>query len=307
MKKLFKSKNEKAVKKYNKVYSKKFSSIGGIVEKDDYIQYANGYLGALTIWKYDTVVEDLWLLDLVKKYKDKDCNIIVKFDCQEYEGNITNEINTSLNENEDSYVQTNKRTEQIDAMSSSANLEMVYKEIVDGNEIIIDGQIRVYVYADSEKKLRKKIKILTEKMENKGYKVSTQLGKALEDYKAISNINVNLTQPFPAKTIARGFPYYSSSFEDKNGSFLGFTPTGGTVSLNSYTIDKVRKSFDSWYFGDKGKGKTTSLVDEITEALLRGHRVFVNDIEGTFLHLAKKYDGKIISFGNSEFSYKFCI
>ena len=108
------------------------------------------------------------------------------------EGNITNEINTSLNENEDSYVQTNKRTEQIDAMSSSANLEMVYKEIVDGNEIIIDGQIRVYVYADSEKKLRKKIKILTEKMENKGYKVSTQLGKALEDYKAISNINVNL-------------------------------------------------------------------------------------------------------------------
>ena len=32
MKKLFKSKNEKAVKKYNKVYSKKFSSIGGIVE-----------------------------------------------------------------------------------------------------------------------------------------------------------------------------------------------------------------------------------------------------------------------------------
>lgn len=305
MKKLFKSKNEKAVKKYNKVYSKKFSSIGGIVEKDDYIQYANGYLGALTIWKYDTVVEDLWLLDLVKKYKDKDCNIIVKFDCQEYEGNITNEINTSLNENEDSYVQTNKRTEQIDAMSSSANLEMVYKEIVDGNEIIIDGQIRVYVYADSEKKLRKKIKILTEKMENKGYKVSTQLGKALEDYKAISNINVNLTQPFPAKTIARGFPYYSSSFEDKNGSFLGFTPTGGTVSLNSYTIDKVRKSFDSWYFGDKGKGKTTSLVDEITEALLRGHRVFVNDIEGTFLHLAKKYDGKIISFGNSEFSYNF--
>ena len=78
------------------------------------------------------------------------------------------------------------------------------------------------------------------------------------------------------------------------------------MSLNSYTIDKVRKSFDSWYFGDKGKGKTTSLVDEITEALLRGHRVFVNDIEGTFLHLAKKYDGKIISFGNSEFSYNFC-
>ena len=47
-------KKEKVVKKFNKAYAKKFTTIGGIVENIDTIKCSHGYFTCITIYEYET-------------------------------------------------------------------------------------------------------------------------------------------------------------------------------------------------------------------------------------------------------------
>lgn len=290
----------------DKELARQVSSLGGVYPYADYNKVANGYMTTLTIYKYVEQPQALWLLRLINKYRTEDNEVIIKIDIEPYNANeIKSEINNSINEGIDKTSTATHGTDVLDAQKDIGNLKSLYQAIANNNEKVVNVQIRFFIFNKVLKELYKKVDMIKKELELDDYKSMTMLGRMQEDYLNLTSTNVQLKQPIPSSVLASGFPFSNVSFEDKDGQFLGLSPTGGAVVVNTKLITRLRTSFDMWIFGDKGTGKTTFLKDYIIECLLRRDRVIFIDIEKQLPDFVLKFAGKVIDYSKKEFAYNF--
>lgn len=271
---------------------------GGIKFLDCYINInGNNYESAVSVYKYSPEdVGALWLIDFFREPRS-----IVSMDVRSINRRIVEKgIENSIGENLYELKKSNKNTAEIDVPIKLRKHIALQEKIREEDEEFKEVDLNIYVSGKNKKELEDEVARVSDILDYERMKGSIQMNLTKEYFEGKIFPNYQIKHVIPSETLAVSYPFYHSSLSDKRGFYKGKTITGGPVLLNSYHKDEYRKSYHSYYSGTTGAGKTTALKMEITEALMRGYKVFVFDVDGEQKKLAKSYGGKIVSIDGSH-------
>lgn len=164
------------------------------------------------------------------------------------------------------------------------------------NEQIISHTLRFLVTAPDPKQLFEKVKEVREELSLHGIESFVPNNEMIPEYRSLVSPADTVKKPLPLHdTFARQFPFNHESHADKNGSYMGYTASGGQVFLDTTINEGTRNSYDILFVGKKGSGKTATLKSMVQNMISCGNRVFVMDTDNEFPKLAKKLGGKVVS------------
>src|SRR5699024_3456326 len=103
-----------------------------------------------------------------------------------------------------------------------------------------------------------------------------------------------------AITLASGLPYHFSELNDRTGSFLGTSFTGGNVLFDLFHKDKLRRFYNAVVVGKMGAGKSTTLKKLLMDNEARGNFIRGIDVTGEFKTLVSALAGQSSSVDGSD-------
>src|SRR5699024_11811200 len=104
----------------------------------------------------------------------------------------------------------------------------------------------------------------------------------------------------PAITLASGLPYHFSELNDRTGSFLGTSFTGGNVLFDLFHKDKLRRFYDAVIVGKMGAGKSTAWKKLLMHNEARGNYIRGFDVTGEFKTLVHTLGVDCMSVDGSD-------
>ncbi len=297
---------EKRQKKADEYLLEKIQPIGGISFKNEsYILTGTGYQSCIHVYEYPEKVENNWLSTLMNITGTIAVLDVKTEDTQEVKRNL----NRSMEEQDLRYQMSEHPADKYDAKQKYSEMKKIFDEINRMKEIIKLIHIRIYVAGLTLQDLEKNVKeILAELNNSKSYKASIMLNETMADWQAMflpyqeqqKELYAIEGQPVSSKTLAGGNPFHFSDLEDVNGSFLGFTKSGGNFLFDLFHADEQRKNYNASVTGLMGAGKSTLLKKIFKDRAMRGDFVRAFDISGEFRDLTYEFGGKVLKLDGSE-------
>src|SRR5699024_6228556 len=168
--------------------------------------------------------------------------------------------------------------------------------------------IRLYVSSNELWRLEKKINQVITKLRSFGFKGQVFLNETYFEWqsmflsydKQILLPNKREGKGMPAISLASGLPYDFSELNDRTGSYLGSSFTGGNVMFDLFHSDKLRRFYNGVVVGKMGAGKSTTLKKLLMDNEARGNFIRGFDVTGEFYTLVKSIEGKMLSLDGSD-------
>lgn len=206
------------------------------------------------------------------------------------------------------YNKTFDETEKDDIETDLAILRGLSQDMKRKGVKIRDIHFRLYVYGSNIEQLEKRTNQIIHQLTNSGYKATVFLDENDDEYRSIFLPgdmqrylrNSRDALPMPTPILGLGYGHNQTSLSDPNGSYYGYTRTGGLVYWDLFNLSKGRFYYNFFLSGDMGSGKSTSLKKIIQDRLIRGDLVRVFDKSGEFRELVKYYGGRNISLDGSN-------
>ncbi|QNK90446.1 type IV secretion system protein VirB4 [Sporosarcina sp. resist] len=277
---------------------------GGVNFKDKYIQKGDGYEGCIHIWDYPSSANELWL-EKIMSMRDV---IAVQDVATMKKDEAVSAINKSMLEQQVRYSSAKQESEKMDAQNSHRELEGLYQEISQMGEVVKMIEIRLFVHAPTLIELERKVQTVESDLNSFGYKGGIFLNETGWEWQSLfasyeeqqKMPNKREGKGLPALTLAAGLPYHFSELNDKNGSYLGATFTGGNVLFDMFHRDKKRRFYNAVVVGTMGAGKSTLLKKLMMDNACRGNFIRGFDVTGEFETLVHELNGQNISLDGSQ-------
>lgn len=282
----------------------KIQAQGGISFKDEsVIKTGNGYETCVHIYEFPKKSTPNWLRTV--------CNIkdtITTVDISTDDINeVKKNINRSLKEQNTRFNQAVNFEESFDAAQRTKELQTLYKEIDSMGEVIKLISIRIFLSDKNWIALQEKIKKLSAILESNGYRPTIYLNETKNEWISVyqtytkqqANPFAVLGQSITTKALAIGNPFHFVSLEDPEGSYLGYSTTGGNILFDEFTKTKNRLYYNSLVIGTMGSGKSTLLKKRFEDRAARGDFIRAFDIANEFTTLTKAKGGRIINLDGS--------
>src|SRR5699024_6738086 len=168
--------------------------------------------------------------------------------------------------------------------------------------------IRLFVASPTIWELEKKVEQTISKLNSIGFKGQIFLNETYYEWQSLflpyeqqlAFPNKREGKGMPALTLASGLPYHFSELNDRTGSYLGTSFTGGNVLFDLFHKDKMRRFFNAVVVGKMGAGKSTTLKKLLMDNEARGNFIRGFDVTGEFKTLVQSVNGHTISLDGSD-------
>lgn len=271
----------------------------GITNNGNYYKTGNKYVTSIIVYKFPTYLDDLTFANI---FNSLDCVITLDISKKPRLEQF-NEISRSLDELEgrqNANVNTKTSEKLNDGFEFSA-LTQLHSDLQNGDEHIISMTLRMYIYADSEKELQEKVKVIKDELALYNMENCILENEMLDEYTALQSSADTVAQSIPVyQTFVRQYPFWYQSHADPHGLLFGLTPTGGRVLLDNFLVNNERKSFDMLFVGNKGAGKTSVLKSMMQDLAALCHKIMAIDVDGEMILFAQKLGGKVVKPANNS-------
>lgn len=259
-----------------------------------YFKVNDNYVTIMSAYSYPANLNDLELARTVSVYND----IVITLDV-EYRPKmqVIHDIKQSLTELNTRYIIRQNVSDDIDTATEFEKLQIIYQNIMNGNEQILYGTLRFIVTDKDLDELNKKVKTLSDELEGRGISTFVPINEMKNEYWGMCDSSNTIGTPLPLEdTYSRQFPFYYQSHTDLSSPFMGYTATHGVTCFNPFFRNgkQGRNSYDLLAFGVKGGGKSVTLKALLQNQLIVGNKVMVIDIESEYQDMAKMFDGQVI-------------
>jgi type IV secretory pathway VirB4 component len=187
-----------------------------------------------------------------------------------------------------------------------ADLDDMYELIERGAENIANVFITLQLHGMNPYELLEKVAHIQAELQTSQFEVTFKLfeNKMMYDFVRAHNIQTPIIQygkQMPLSTFVRGLSFRQQSFVDTTllADFLGYSHSGGVVMVDTWLKNEQRLSFDEFYTGRKGSGKSTALKIKIINNFKKHVRQFVLDAEAEYATLVSYLGGRQID-GSKE-------
>lgn len=277
---------------------------GGINFKDKYIQKGDGYEACIHIWDYPANVNLLWLDKVMSMY---DVTVVADVATLDQDETVS-AINKSMVEHDVRFRSAKQESARMDAQRSYKEMEDLYRQVSEMGEVIKLLHIRLFVAAPAIWDLEKKVEQTISKLNSIGFKGQVFLNETYYEWQSlflpyeqqVKFPNKRVGKGMPAITLASGLPYHFSELNDRTGSFLGTSFTGGNVLFDLFHKDKLRRFYNAVVVGKMGAGKSTALKKLLMDNEARGNFIRGFDVTGEFKTLVSTLGGQSISLDGSD-------
>lgn len=106
-----------------------------------------------------------------------------------------------------------------------------------------------------------------------------------------STDNLKNYQQVPDSTLAGGWPFSNSDFNDNNGFVVGSTMDGNVIIMDQFKTDNSRTNYNMMILGSSGSGKSTFTKKLAMYHLAEGNQNIIIDPESEYKGLLKQYGG----------------
>lgn len=294
----------KETKGYNPVLLSQIQSQGGIDFKNaNYIKFGDGYLTCVHVYKYQTLVSDFWLEQIMSMD-----NALVTLDITTAnKRQIIEDINKSMSEQDNRYANAKDNIDRINARSSYNELDELYEDITNG-EIVKRVLLRAYVKGKTLDELERNTKAILEELESLNFRGAVFVNEQEWEWESLFTSytkqqeypNKRKGKEMPSTTLAGGYPFHFTMLNDPRGTYYGTTDTNGSVVFDMFHRDNRRTFYNALMIGKMGTGKSTTLKKVMHDNAIKGYKVRVLDVTGEFAGLTERLDGKQIALDGSE-------
>lgn len=279
---------------------------GGIHFKDDkYITAGTGYEACVHIYDYKKNIDNYWLNPILNLGSPASLgNVISVVDISTEDTLKANEnLNRSMNEQDSRYSSAKDRKEMLDAQDRLIELQTLYDDINNYEEVIKLIHIRLFISALSKDELEKRVSVVMTRLQGKGFKGTVFLGENANEWNSMfqsyteqsKNSYSRYGQVVPAHNLAFGNPFIFSSLNDPYGIYFGTTKNSeGIFNFDPFAITSYRTHYNGVIAGVMGMGKSTTLKNLITVQYSLGTYIRGFDVKDEYGTLVKKLGGKMV-------------
>ena len=278
---------------------------GGITFKEpSYIITGGGYIKPIHIYRLPGVLTDFWL--------DKVYNIEGTIATVDISTRDKNEVKKNLNKSiQEEYARSRTARdfeEMYDAQRRQERLQNMYDEIQSMGESIKMVHFRIFVPGRNLAEVVEKAAKIMNELEADQFMPTVLLSEGKREYGSLfipyeeqhKDTFYIKGHSLMTEQLAGGYPFHYSSLEDPRGTFLGFTPCGGSVIFDPFEKTSTRKHYNGVIVGEPGSGKSTTLKKLFEVRAAEGDYIRCFDVSGEFSALTKEFGGKIIRCDGSE-------
>lgn len=190
--------------------------------------------------------------------------------------------------------QGNNLLDQIDLEKTQEALNELAERVVSGEEALKRFQIFFVnsAYSNDELEDLKKINI------NNAQLINAIVNPLIfQQFEAFQNIiikstdNLNIFQECTDATLAGGWPFSKSDFNDKNGFIVGSTLDGNLVIFDQFKLDQTRTNYNMMILGSSGSGKSSFTKKLAMYHLAENNQNIIIDPESEYKGLLEKFGG----------------
>ncbi len=293
----------KAEKGYNPFLVSQIQPQGGINFNASYVRLGDGYMSCVHVYKYQTLVTDFWLEQLMSIE-----NAIITIDISTAnKRQIIEEINKSMAEQDTRFVNAKDNVDRINARDSYIELDELYNQITKG-EIMKRVHLRAYVKGKTLEELEIHVRDVLEELESLNFRGAVFLNEQEWEWESLFTsytnqldyVNKRKGKEIPSTTLAGGYPFHYTFLSDEYGTYYGTTDTNGSVIFDLFHRDKNRKFYNALMIGKMGSGKSTLLKKTVLDQAIKGHKIRILDVTGEFADVVERLNGKQIALDGSE-------
>lgn len=293
----------KTEKGYNPFLLSQIQAQGGIEFKPNYIRTGDGYVSCVHVYKYQTLVNDFWLEQLMGIE-----NALVTLDVSTpNKRQIIDEINKSMAEQDTRFVNAKDNVDRINARDSYIELDDLYNQITKG-EIMKRVHLRAFVKGRTLEELEVRVKDVLEELDSLNFRGSVFINEQEWEWESLFTsytnqldyVNKRRGKELSSTTLAGGYPFHYTYLNDEYGTYYGTTETNGSVVFDLFHKDKNRKFYNALMIGKMGSGKSTLLKKTVLDQAIKGHKIRILDVTGEFADVVEKLEGKQIALDGSE-------
>ncbi|MCZ2119811.1 ATPase [Levilactobacillus brevis] len=176
----------------------------------------------------------------------------------------------------------------------------------DNMEVMKRADVRIFVYADDEQELNKRIKAIKEKLGT--YGVACFVGEQDSELRSLWTPmmkqellpNVRHGTPIAADVLGKGFPFNHVKLDDDGGSYFGKSTTNGPIMLNPLLITPRRLTPYFMIAGNPRNGKSTFAKKLNDDVFARGGKLRIFDVKGEYIKAAREQGGTVITLDGSS-------
>lgn len=280
---------------------------GGITFKDNkYISTGVGYEACIHIYDYKINISDYWLNPILNID-----NVISVMDIStENSDTVNKNLNKSMDEQESRRISSDKAGEQLEAMNRFDELQSLYFEINNMEEIIKLIHIRLFVSALTRDDLEKKLADIIGKLKGKGFKGAVFLDECDNEWKSMfqsyteqqtNKEYARYGQVVTSHQLAFGNPCIFSSLNDPYGHYMGTTINSlGIFNFDLWAATSFRTHYNLLVAGAMGAGKSTFLKNLLTIQFSQGNYIRAFDVKDEYEDFVNELGGKMIYLDGSK-------
>ena len=192
---------------------------------------------------------------------------------------------------------TKKLSDATELDRQEENFQVLMQEIKNGDEKIKEVSLILVVTGD-KKEREETIRELKKLVDPYQIKLDVPRLRQLETWQSY-DINTKTLEDYsvylPTMTMAAGFPFTETYFNDSQGYMLGVdTHTSLPIFYDPFTLNNSRTSHNLAIISSTGGGKSFTMKKMIVNEFSRGTKVFIFDAENEYKKLVHKNGGEYI-------------
>jgi len=261
-----------------------------------FVKIGTGYLAILHVHDFPIYPSHFWLEHIIAQGAEVTIGyqLADKVEALESIGKSKNELATQPSFTTDGNA-------ELSAMNQIEDLNEMFQLIDRGAEHIANIFVTLQLHGMNPYELLQKVERIQSDLQSRQFEISFKLfeNKMMYDFVTGNNNNTPILQygkQMPLSTFIQGLAFRQQSFVDSTplADFLGYSHSGGVVLVDGWKKDERRLSFDEFYAGRKGSGKSTALKIQLINNYKKHVRQFVLDAEQEYGMIVSYLGGRHI-------------
>src|SRR5699024_6858647 len=194
------------------------------------------------------------------------------------------------------------------AYDSYKDVNQLFDKLSSQQEVVKLINLRLFVHDRTLAGLENKVGDILNELISLKFQGKVNLNETKEDWlslflpyeKLIDLDKQRIGRGMTAETLAAGLPYNFSQLNDRTGSELDMTCSGGNVLFELFHKDGQRRFYNGVVVGTMGSGKSTLLKKIAMENYARNNFIRGFDVVGEFEGIVSEMNGHMISLDGSQ-------
>lgn len=295
--------NQLIQKGYDLDFISKTQPHGNIDFKATYMRIGTGYVACLHIYRYPNKnLLDFWLNPLVNK---KNVISVVSIGTED-KHKIQEALKNSIDEQKSRVSGKERTSYNMSSINDFRDQTALLDKITTQNEVIKRIYTRLFVYGGTLKQLEDRVDKIQREISD--FNSGVFVGEQKEEYQAIFTPaskqqyldNNRIGTPISAYDFSGSYYFNHVYLDDPNGSYFGFSKTGGAILLDLFRRTSRRTRTFTFISGNAGMGKSTFLKKLNDDMFARGYFIRNFDVSNEYLDQTRDQGGTIITLDGRE-------